>query len=94
VSDVEQAVMADRNVKVMHCPGSNLKLGSGIAPVAELRARGLPVSLGADGALKDFLTFGHRALGAGRRAGLDAMPDLRGLLEGLSDPLFRRVGTL
>ena len=37
-------------VKVMHCPGSNLKLGSGIAPVAEMRARGISVSLGADGA--------------------------------------------
>jgi len=37
-------------VKVLHCPGSNLKLGSGIAPVAELRAQGICVSLGADGA--------------------------------------------
>jgi 5-methylthioadenosine/S-adenosylhomocysteine deaminase len=34
----------------MHCPGSNLKLGSGIAPVVEMRARNISVSLGADGA--------------------------------------------
>jgi 5-methylthioadenosine/S-adenosylhomocysteine deaminase len=35
---------------VLHCPGSNLKLGSGLAPIVELRARGASVSLGADGA--------------------------------------------
>jgi 5-methylthioadenosine/S-adenosylhomocysteine deaminase len=46
----EQALLAERDVKVLHCPGSNLKLGSGIAPVAEMRARGISVSLGADGA--------------------------------------------
>ena len=50
VDAAEQALMADHDVKVMHCPGSNLKLGSGIAPVAEMRARGITVSLGADGA--------------------------------------------
>lgn len=50
VDDDEQALMAERDVKVMHCPGSNLKLGSGLAPVVEMRARGITVSLGADGA--------------------------------------------
>jgi len=50
VDDREQALLAERDVKVMHCPGSNLKLGSGIAPVADMRARGICVSLGADGA--------------------------------------------
>jgi 5-methylthioadenosine/S-adenosylhomocysteine deaminase len=50
VDDREQALMAERGVKVLHCPGSNLKLGSGIAPVAAMRARGISVSLGADGA--------------------------------------------
>jgi 5-methylthioadenosine/S-adenosylhomocysteine deaminase len=50
VDDHEQAVLAERRVKVLHCPGSNLKLGSGIAPVTEMRARGISVSLGADGA--------------------------------------------
>jgi 5-methylthioadenosine/S-adenosylhomocysteine deaminase len=42
--------MARHDVKVTHCPGSNLKLGSGIAPVTEMRTRGLNVSLGADAA--------------------------------------------
>ena len=46
----EQALLAERDVKVMHCPGSNLKLGSGIAPVVEMRTRGISVSLGTDGA--------------------------------------------
>jgi 5-methylthioadenosine/S-adenosylhomocysteine deaminase len=50
VTDAELGLVAERGVKVMHCPGSNLKLGSGIAPVAEMRARGISVSLGADGA--------------------------------------------
>jgi 5-methylthioadenosine/S-adenosylhomocysteine deaminase len=50
VSDAEQALLADRGVKVLHCPGSNLKLGSGIAPVTEMRQRGISVSFGADGA--------------------------------------------
>ena len=50
VTEREQALLAEHDVKVMHCPGSNLKLGSGVAPVAEMRRRGICVSLGADGA--------------------------------------------
>src|SRR5215217_1729888 len=50
VTEREQDLLAERDVKVLHCPGSNLKLGSGIAPVVEMRKRGITVSLGADGA--------------------------------------------
>jgi 5-methylthioadenosine/S-adenosylhomocysteine deaminase len=50
VTEPEQALLAEHDVKVLHCPGSNLKLGSGIAPVSDMRARGISVSLGADGA--------------------------------------------
>jgi 5-methylthioadenosine/S-adenosylhomocysteine deaminase len=50
VDDRDQQLLAEHDVKVMHCPGSNLKLGSGVAPVPEMRARGITVSLGADGA--------------------------------------------
>lgn len=46
----EQQMMATADVKVMHCPGSNLKLGSGVAPITEMRTQGICVSLGADGA--------------------------------------------
>ena len=50
VDDEAQSLIAGHDVKVMHCPGSNLKLGSGLAPVVELRRLGVTVSLGADGA--------------------------------------------
>ncbi len=35
---------------VVHCPGSNMKLASGIAPIASLLARNINVALGTDGA--------------------------------------------
>ncbi len=50
VDEDEQALMAEHDVKVLHCPGSNLKLGSGLAPIVEMQRRGITVSLGADGA--------------------------------------------
>ncbi|OFW28554.1 MAG: hypothetical protein A3H97_05400 [Acidobacteria bacterium RIFCSPLOWO2_02_FULL_65_29] len=50
VDERERHLLAERDVKVLHCPSSNLKLGSGVAPVVEMRARGITVSLGADGA--------------------------------------------
>jgi 5-methylthioadenosine/S-adenosylhomocysteine deaminase len=46
----EIGLLAQTGTHVAHCPSSNLKLGSGIAPVAELLERGVSVSLGADGA--------------------------------------------
>ncbi len=46
----EKDILQDNNMKVLHCPGANLKLGSGIAPIPEYLKRGISVSLGADGA--------------------------------------------
>jgi 5-methylthioadenosine/S-adenosylhomocysteine deaminase len=50
VDEADQRLLGERGVHVLHCPGSNLKLGSGIAPILELKARGVSLSLGADGA--------------------------------------------
>ncbi len=46
----EVDLLSDSGTHVLHCPGSNCKLGSGIAPVPRLLSRGINVSLGADGA--------------------------------------------
>jgi 5-methylthioadenosine/S-adenosylhomocysteine deaminase len=46
----EIEILRRSGTHVSHCPSSNLKLGSGIAPVTELLDRGVSVSLGADGA--------------------------------------------
>jgi 5-methylthioadenosine/S-adenosylhomocysteine deaminase len=43
------ARLADRGVSVAHNPGSNLRLGSGIAPVRAMRERSLNVGIGTDG---------------------------------------------
>jgi 5-methylthioadenosine/S-adenosylhomocysteine deaminase len=70
VDEAEQALLADRAVKVLHCPGSNLKLASGIAPIVGMRARGISVSLGADGAAcnNQLDMFAEMRLAAGLKA--------------------------
>ena len=50
VSDDDIDIMARHNVSVMSCPGSNLKLGSGIPRVARMLERGVNVSCATDGA--------------------------------------------
>jgi 5-methylthioadenosine/S-adenosylhomocysteine deaminase len=46
----EIEILKTSRTNVVHCPSSNLKLGSGIAPIAKLLDEGVSVSLGADGA--------------------------------------------
>lgn len=50
VSDKETNLLKKNNVRVSHCPSSNLKLGSGIANIPKYLKKGISVSLGADGA--------------------------------------------
>jgi 5-methylthioadenosine/S-adenosylhomocysteine deaminase len=50
LEEAELDLMAREGVSVAHCPSSNLKLASGIAPVAGMRSRGIRVGVGTDGA--------------------------------------------
>jgi 5-methylthioadenosine/S-adenosylhomocysteine deaminase len=50
LDDKEMDTLAHTKTNVAHCPSSNLKLGSGIAPIAGMLDRGISISLGADGA--------------------------------------------
>ncbi|HEV2764207.1 MAG TPA: 5'-deoxyadenosine deaminase [Pyrinomonadaceae bacterium] len=50
LDDAELDILARTGTHVSHCPSSNLKLGSGLAPVTRMLERGVSVSLGADGA--------------------------------------------
>lgn len=47
--DEEIELLAEHGCHVAHCPISNLKLASGIAPVASLLAKGVNVGIGTDG---------------------------------------------
>ncbi len=46
----EIAILAQHGCSIAHCPSSNLKLSSGISPVAELARAGVNIGLGTDGA--------------------------------------------
>jgi 5-methylthioadenosine/S-adenosylhomocysteine deaminase len=78
----ELDLLARTGTHVLHCPSSNLKLGSGIAPIVEMLARGVSVSLGADGApcnnrLDMFTEMRTAALLQKATHGADALPARR-----------------
>ncbi len=78
VNDVEIGLMARTGCGAAHCPTSNMRLGSGIAPVKKYRAAGVKVGLGVDGSASN---DGSHLLGEARQAMLLArvMGDPAGL---------------
>jgi len=71
--------LAQQRTNVVHCPSSNLKLGSGVAPIPEMLAAGCRVGIGADGApcnnqLDAFAEMRLAALVHKPRLGPEAMP--------------------
>jgi cytosine/adenosine deaminase-related metal-dependent hydrolase len=82
LTDDEARQIAADGTRVVHCPSANLKLGSGIARVAELDALGVQLALGADGApcnnnLDAWTELRHAALLAKVRTGVTALPARR-----------------
>ena len=71
--------LARQETNVVHCPSSNLKLGSGLAPIPEMLAAGCRVAIGADGApcnnrLDAFAEMRLAALVQKPRLGPETMP--------------------
>lgn len=66
LTDADVDTLARQSCQVVHCPASNAKLASGIAPVARLRACGINVALGTDGAASNnrLDVFGEARLAA------------------------------
>ncbi len=82
IRDDEADVLAKDGTCIVHCPSANLKLGSGIARVHELDARGVRLALGADGApcnnnLDPWMELRHAALLAKVRTSTTALPARR-----------------
>ncbi|MES2498909.1 MAG: TRZ/ATZ family hydrolase [Pseudomonadota bacterium] len=50
LNEIEMQLLAEHGCSIAHCPSSNLKLASGIAPIAECISKGVNVGLGTDGA--------------------------------------------
>ena len=60
-------LLAEQGCSVAHCPTSNMKLSSGIAPIAALAKHGVRIGLGSDGAASNnrldmFREMNHAAL--------------------------------
>ena len=84
LTDKEARTVADDGTRIVHCPSANLKLGSGIARVAELDLFGVQLALGADGApcnnnMDPWTELRHAALLAKVRSGITRIGARRAL---------------
>ncbi len=82
LSDAEAAQLASDRTSIVHCPSANLKLGSGIARVADLDSLGVQLALGCDGApcnnnLDPWQELRHAALLAKITSGTTSFPARR-----------------
>ncbi len=79
INDAEIARMGQVKTGVAHCPSSNMRLASGVAPVRRYLSSGVPVGLGVDGSASN---DGSHLLGEARQAlllnRLAAAPSLEG----------------
>ena len=83
-SPTEREALQATGTAVAHCPTTNLKLGSGVAPIADYEARSIPISLGSDGAacnnrLSALTEIRQAALLASMQAGPGQWPAHRAL---------------
>jgi 5-methylthioadenosine/S-adenosylhomocysteine deaminase len=84
LDEAELDILRETGTHVAHCPSSNLKLASGLAPITEMLERGISVALGADGApcnnrLDMFTEMRLAALLQKVRRGPQALPALTAL---------------
>lgn len=64
LDDNEKNLLAKTKTSIAHCPGSNIMLKSGMAPVSKLLKRGIVIGLGCDmGAYPSVSTFEQMRLG-------------------------------
>ncbi len=69
--------LAKNGVVVVHNPESNLKLGTGIAPIAQMLASGVPVALGTDGSVTNDNLVLHEAIRLAAILGRSSQRDRR-----------------